>query len=455
MKKWFLLLVVVLCSTFIVYFVSSNKSQDKNLSTMSRVKLSFEIKEIPTEFGADLWFTKTEGPLISIVICFRNVGASAEKEKKGLSDLLASCLYEGGAGPYDSQALRRVLLENGINLSINAGYDSFIISIQIVKENVEKALAIIKYILTEPKFEKEVVDRIKAQTIASLQQALHYPQILAKEILEKYLLGEEHPYYADTKKCLKTIPVLTTNDFSSFIKSHFTKENLLIVAAGNADENELLKQLNIFAKSLPKGDKKGSSTKYKLMNLGKTINHFVDVPQTFISFVHPSINFLDDDFYALLVAVHIFGSGEFDSRLWDSVREKGGYAYFCSVSLFNQDLCDLLIGKTGTHFEKTNDLIKLIRAEFDRFIDKGITKEELDRHKRILIGSYPLKFSSTTGMVGAILGARVRNIPIERIFKRNEIIEKLTVEDINRVIKKVLKADQLMFVTLGKNTNKR
>ncbi|MCX7338736.1 MAG: hypothetical protein NTX76_05610 [Alphaproteobacteria bacterium] len=106
--------------------------------------------------------------------------------------------------------------------------------------------------------------------------------------------------------------------------------------------------------------------------------------------------------------------------------------------------------RTATKTETVHQTIDLIKEEWKKFAEHGITQAELDFQKKNIIGGYPLTFGSTLDIVNALLCYRNDGLPIDYINKRNSYFEKLTVEDINSVIKKVFDPALLTFVVVGR-----
>eukprot|EP01037_Dinobryon_pediforme_P017333 gene17333-17524_t len=142
---------------------------------------------------------------------------------------------------------------------------------------------------------QEDMRRVKEQITASLQQSLHMPQPIARETLQKNVYGENHPYYKSIKDRLRVLPSISGDQLKNYMKKAFTQSNLEVIVCGAASEDEI--------------------------NLGKTYSVSMDIPQTLIYFVQSGIPRLDPDIYALLVGMRILGSGDFESRLWQQIRE--------------------------------------------------------------------------------------------------------------------------------------
>ena len=461
MKKGFLILLGLCCVALAVLAWPSLKPWVYKESDVPTIKMQdsmtsspLSIQEIKTSLNSPIWFVPTDIPVVSLSITFRHAGdKSSPSNLPGLTDLIAALLDEG-AGPYDSQSFKKMLLEKNINLSISSNLDNFSISFRTIKENFGEALDLIHLILTSPRFASEDMQRVKEQISASLQQSLHMPGPVAKEALQKYVYGETHPYYRRIEDRIKSLSAISAEDLKGHMRQLFTRSNLEVTVCGNVSPEEITEKVETTFKDLPAGQPIPAPSPTELQNLGKVFTVEMDIPQTLIYLIQPGIARKDPDFYAFFVGMRILGSGEFESRLWNEIREKRGLAYFCSADVFTNDLTNGVIGATATKTESVDQTISLIKEEWQKIIDQGIGQAELDFQKKNLMGSYPLSFGSTLDIVRTLVSYRNDGLPIDYIQNRNSYFEKLNVDDINRVLRKILKPSLLTFVIVGRSRAK-
>jgi zinc protease len=157
----------------------------------------------------------------------------------------------------------------------------------------------------------------------------------------------------------------------------------------------------------------------------------------------------DPDIYAMLVMNYILGGGGFSSRLTNEVRDKRGLAYSVGSSLAAYDHAGLIVGSVGTANERVGESLDLIRAEWLKMRDKGAGANEVKDAKSYLTGSYLTGIGSSSALAGTLLSYRLDDRPIDYLETRNARIEKVTLADVNRVAKKWLKPEALVFVVVG------
>jgi len=146
---------------------------------------------------------------------------------------------------------------------------------------------------------------------------------------------------------------------------------------------------------------------------------------------------------------HILGGGGFTSRLYTEVREKRGLAYSVYTYLHPLDSTSLLVGGAGTANERAAETLKVVRDEWRRMAEKGVTAEELDNAKRFLTGSFPLRFTSSQNMAAMLLGMQIEGLGMDYLEKRNKLIDAVTLDDIQRVAAGLMHPDRLVFAVVG------
>ena len=80
---------------------------------------------------------------------------------------------------------------------------------------------------------------------------------------------------------------------------------------------------------------------------------------------------------------------------------------------------------------------------------KGITKDELSAKKTTISGSFKVSMDSTSGLTGKILSNAEQGRPIDYLDKYPEIINSLTLENVNAAIKTYIDPKNLFTISAG------
>ena len=150
------------------------------------------------------------------------------------------------------------------------------------------------------------------------------------------------------------------------------------------------------------------------------------------------------------MANYILGGGGFSSRLMDQVREQRGLVYGIGTGPSVRDHRRLIRGSAQTENGNVQEAIEVTRAEMARFYrDRARPQAEVNDAITYLTGSFALSLDGEfqDRQRGPLLSGRRQ--AIEYINRRNELISAVTLADVDRVIRRLFKADDFVFVVVG------
>jgi len=181
---------------------------------------------------------------------------------------------------------------------------------------------------------------------------------------------------------------------------------------------------------------------------GVTVVPF-DVPQSVAIFGHEGLARDDPDFFPAFVLNEILGGGGFEARLMEEVREKRGLTYGVYSYLVPKNHAALYLGRVSSANDRIADAIDVIRDEWTKMAENGVTEEELESAKTYLTGAYPLRFDGNGRIANILVGMQMDDLPVDYVNTRNDKVRAITLEDIQRVAARVLRPEELRFVVVG------
>jgi zinc protease len=167
------------------------------------------------------------------------------------------------------------------------------------------------------------------------------------------------------------------------------------------------------------------------------------------TFAQAGVEREDPDFFAAYVLNHILGGGGFESRLVTEVREKRGLTYGVYSYLSDKDAAQLWAGSVSSANNRVAEAITVIRDQWARLREEGVTEDELRDAKTYLTGAYPLRFEGNSQIANIAVSMQMDGLSPDYIANRNDMVEAVTLEEINRVARERLNPEQLTFVVVG------
>lgn len=408
-----------------------------------------KIQRVISPGGIEAWLVENHDvPLIAMRFGFQG-GASQDPEgKEGVANFVSGMLDEG-AGDLDSIAYQERKEELAVRMEFDASRDAFVGGFQTLTRNAAEGFELLRLALAEPRFDAQAADRIKKQILTGLKFDMNDPRKVASR--EWFRLAfEGHPYSNPVKGGEKSVAAITTGDLKDYVRRVFTRDTLKIGVVGDIDAKSLGLVLDkVFGGLSAKSDlrpvveakpAKGPSRKVVEMN----------VPQSVAQFGLQGVKRKDEDFIPSYVLNYILGGGGFNSRLMEEVREKRGLAYSVYSFLSPYRHAAVYLGSVATENKSVGKSLDVIRGEFKRMAEKGPSAKELQNAKQYLTGSYPLRFDTSSKIASQLMWIQIEDLGIDYIDNRNSLIEAVTLDDLKRVAKRLLKADGLIVTIVGK-----
>jgi zinc protease len=427
--------------------IHSSKSTIKEEKTM---EIKTKVQELTTPGGLKVWFVNTPSiPVVTLTVNFRNAGSKNDPTgMAGLTGFLSNMMHEG-AGEYPVQEFKKLLRAKNIQFDTITSGDHFYLQFRSTKDTVDDLFHILSLVLFHLRFDKPSLDHIRQDIFTNLQQNLHSENMAAIDGFKREAFGK-HPYGVVTQDQLTQLPTITKDAMASYMKAWFTQKNAQITVAGDIDSSILMKNLDLIFGKLALQPPKDGVPSVEPIALGDIHVIDMDIPQSVILFYQTGISRNHPDFYAAYILLKILADQAFESRLWNEIREKRGLVYGVGADLKWSSHAAYVVGKAATANKNVAQVIDLIRQEWAKIVQKGATAEELSFVKQQLIGSYPLGFTSTKQIVGLLDVYQTDGLGSEFISQRNGEIQKITLEDVNRVAKTLLQPNKLSFIVVGK-----
>jgi zinc protease len=407
------------------------------------------VQRIVTPGGLTAWLVESYAvPLVALEFAMRGGAAQDPADKPGLAALLAGTLDEG-AGPYDARGFHHAIEEHAIHLGFGADRDSFSGHLQTLSRNLDKAFELLKLALTDARLDTSDVLRIRNQFAAELKRDLNDPDAMAAKAFREAAFPN-HPYGRPVRGALGSIESLTREDLIALRERLFATKDLKIAVVGAIDAQTLSVKLDEVFGAFARDNDLAPVPDIEVSNVGLRKIIDLDVPQTTIRFGRPGVTKQDPDYFAVVVANHILGGGTFTSRLFREVRETRGMAYSVYSQLNEYDRCPMLIGAAATRNERATEALAVIEEQVRDFAEHGPTEDELDKARKYLIGSYPLRFDTSTKIASQLVNLQLDGLEPSYLDERNGRIAAVSLEDCKHAAKKLLGDGGLLVTMAGR-----
>ncbi|MBV2360140.1 insulinase family protein [Thalassococcus sp. CAU 1522] len=410
-------------------------------------RAEIEIQEVVSPGGFKAWLVEEPSiPFVALEIRFRGGASLDAPGKRGATNLMVGLLEEG-AGDLDARGFAEAAESLAASYRFDVGDDAVSVSARFLSETRDEAVALLRASLVEPTFEPAAIERVRAQVLASIRSDLKDPDAIAGAAFDAALFGD-HPYGSPLDGTVDSVAALTRDDLLAAHKAALAQDRVYIAAVGDIDAETLGAVMDQLFGDLPE--------------TGPELPQMVDVstegtiqvvpfetPQSVALFGHAGLMRDDPDFLAAYVLNEVLGGGGFEARLMNEVREKRGLTYGVYSYLAAKDRAALIAGRVASANDRIAEAIAVIRDEWRKMAETGLSQEELEQVKTYLTGSYPLRFDGNARIANILVGMQMDDLGVDYVTNRNALVEALTVEDMQRVAARLLDPEALFFVVVG------
>lgn len=407
------------------------------------------IQHWQTPSGVKIYFVETHDlPILDISINFAAGSSTDTAETSGRAQMVQR-LMSLGAGKMSEDQIAETLADIGAQLGGQFDLDRAGFSLRTLSSRAErtKALDIMARIIQHPEFPESILNRERARTLASLQEADTKPGVIAERTLMKMLYGA-HPYGLRGSGESASLTALQRGDIVDFYRSHYTANHAVIAIIGDVTRDEADQIAQLLTRELPAGQPVAILPAVKKpVPMTQKIAH--PASQSHIRLAYPGLSRHDPDYFSLLVGNHILGGGGFVSRLVEEIRQKRGlvYSVYSSFSPYQQQ-GPFEIG-LQTKKEQAEQALELTQQVLRDFVEQGPSDEELQAAKQNIVGGFPLRIDSNRKILGFLSVIGFYQLPLSYLEDYVKAVEQVTVEQVRDAFRRRIDPAGMVAVMVG------
>ena len=369
-----------------------------------------------------------------------------EGEKAGVQSLTSALMgKETQMTSKDDFSEKIDFLGASMNVSPNGGFGL------CLSKYTDQVFSLFAEAALQPKFTQKELDFEKEQLIEGIKSGENSAAAIAGNVRSALFYGKNHA--AGEIITEETVNNVTLEDVNNFYTERFKPSNGYILFSGDITEKDAKSLLKKYFGDWDKGSVE--TPEYpSFEDVPTTEINFVDVPnavQTELAVMSVSpLKMTDENYHAALVTNYILG-GAFGSYLNMNLREANGYTYGARSSLgtgryYNSSFR----ATTKVRNEVTDSAVVETLKEIKRIKTEPVDAEVLANAKAKFLGSFILESEDKAVAARRALSIKTNKLPED--FYKNYIanIDKVTIEDVQRVANEYLADDKARIVLVGK-----
>ena len=292
--------------------------------------------------------------------------------------------------------------------------------------HLELGVEVLGEMVQRPAFRQEEIDLERGVVLEEINMNEDDPTDVAHEQFITALWGG-HPLAPPILGTPDSITTMSRDTIRTYWSRRYSPKSMVIAAAGRIDHDHLVEVVD-GAFGAWEGEEIGRTLSTPEPSASVAVRHR-DTEQAHLILGGPSIARDDERRYPLFVADHVVGGG-MSSRLFHEIREMRGLAY--AVHAFRLPFTDaganaIYVGTTPT---QTSEVLKLIRGELDKFMESGISDEELAQAKGHIQGSLALSLEDPDSRMNRLGRDEITGLDHRSVDEIVEKVDAVTGQDV-------------------------
>ncbi|MGZ8901195.1 MAG: M16 family metallopeptidase [Limisphaerales bacterium] len=371
-------------------------------------------------------------------------------EKLGLAEYTTASLMRGTKQrTFDEiyQALESV----GASLGFNTGVHKSGFNGRSLVEDLPLLLDLLAEALTIPIFPKTETEKLRAQLLTGLAIRAEDTADMASMVFDQTLF-KGHPYSRPEDGYPETIQNIKRSDLVRFHREHYGPRGMVIALVGAVKPEDAARQVKRALGSWQVKGQKETPELPPLKNMKKTVSKHHRIAGKSQSDLVIGTNGpmrRDPEFMPAVIGNNILGQFGMMGRIGDVVREKSGLAYYAYSSLnagLGPGSWEVSAGVSPQNIRKASGLIV---DELKRFVQEGVTTDELADTKANFVGRLPISLESNGGVANALLNIERHNLGLDYYHRYEGLVNEVTAEDVLTAARKFIDPDKLVIAVAG------
>jgi zinc protease len=400
-------------------------------------------------------------PLVSANLIIRRGAADEPPDLGGVTVLAARAATEG-TERYKGVELIEAAERLGATLHADAGWDSFVASVDVAASRLGAALELLDELVERPTFPEADVARLRDERLNDLLQVKADPRRRVERAFTSVIYAPDSPYSRPAAGDEATVPGLDADAVRQVHRMLLDPTQAALVVGGDLtglDVPTLARSAFAGLAGRAVGGARGSARGARPAPTAPAATTAVDRPivrfyhhpgavQTELRMGHVGVARKVPDFHAIQLMAAILG-GLFNSRLQMNLREEKGYTYGIGAGFEMRRAAGPFTVRTAVQTAATIPSISESLIELNRMRDTDVTDAELRAARDYLVGVFPLRFETPEAVVAAIGGLYSLDLPDDELARYRERIEAVTVGDIRRTARDRIHTDRIAIVAVG------
>ncbi len=389
-----------------------------------------------------------ELPLVNYGLTIRGGHQLDDLDKVGVANLMTDIMMEGTATKTPLE-LEEAIDGLGANISMFTTNESIVIRANGLKSRADDITALFQEILLEPRWDETEFDRIKDETIETINRRKVNPGAVASMTYNRLVYGDDHPLGHPTIGSAASVDAITIDDVKAFYEANYSPSVSHITIAGDITEAEAIALFRPLEESWPAGDVAMPEYADPAPQPRPRL-YFVDIPgakQSQIYVGHVGLPRTHEDYHAATVMNHRLG-GSFNSVVNLILREEKGYTYGARSRFGGGHMPGTFTASSSVRSNATYESVEIFRDEIAKY-RQGISEDDLTFTKNALVQSNARRFETLPALLGMLDEIAMYGRPFDYIREQENVTREMTLEQHRQLAQQYIDPERMIYLVVG------
>jgi predicted Zn-dependent peptidase len=393
------------------------------------------------------------GPMSGVrsasLIFYYNVGSRYEPSPiAGVSHFLEHMLFKGTERRPDPMTISEEIESVGGLLNAATGRESTSYWCKVPSTHFELAFDVLADMLRNSTFDVTELDKERKVIYEEIRSVQDVPEDLVHDLIDQLVWGDD-PVGREIAGSEETVGNTDRAKMVDFWQRNYGPERLVVAAGGDIRHEDVVTLTERFFGDLtPQGepDHYVPAVVNQTAKRVQVVNRETEQAHLCVGF--PALSYHDERRYAQSTIEAILSAG-MSSRLFQEIRERRGLVY--SVYGYFRGYEDVGQGViyAGTDVDRVEETISAVVGELQKIRDIPVPPDELENSKTLRKGRLLMGLEDSRSVASWVGSQEATYGEIKTPEQIMELIDAVTVEQVQAVASEILQGDRLGLTLIG------
>jgi predicted Zn-dependent peptidase len=393
------------------------------------------------------------GPMTGVrsasLIFYYNIGSRYEPAPiAGVSHFLEHMLFKGTERRPDPMTISEEIESVGGLLNAATGRESTSYWCKVPSTHFELAFDVLADMLRNSTFDATELDKERKVIFEEIRSVQDIPEDLVHDLIDQVIWGDD-PVGREIAGSEETVANTDRAAMVDFWLRNYGPERLIVAAAGDVQHEQVVELTERFFGDLQaQGPVDAYVPAVVTQDSPRVMVQNRETEQAHLCIGFPALSYHDERRHAQATIEAVLSAG-MSSRLFQEIRERRGlvysvYAYFRGYEDVGQGVI-----YAGTDIERVDETIEAIIGELQKVRDIPIPADELENSKTLRKGRLLMGLEDSRSVASWIGTQEATYGEMKTPEEIMELIDAVTVEDVQAVAAELLRTDRLSMTLIG------